>query len=118
MSASAHAGERYSAPFDFESGRFSDLFSFYDFKFTRYQIYPETGMNCRGVEVPHWHHLRERLPLMHDALGDYPLLGWDIAITPTGPAILETNYMPGFNTSQQVLDIGIGDPSIRKIFKG
>ena len=69
-------------------------------QFVEYTAHPVTGVQFKGFQVPYW---QECLELMRKAL---PLaskisnIGWDMAITPEGPLLIEANTIPGFNTAQ------------------
>lgn len=55
--------------------------------------HPDTGFVFEGFEIPFY---TEILQLLKDALKIFPdrLIGWDIAITTTGPVIVECNSYP------------------------
>lgn len=65
-----------------------------------YAAHPITGVPFKGLQLPFW---EETIAMMRRAV---PLaskisnIGWDVAITPTGPLIIEANTIPGFNTAQ------------------
>jgi hypothetical protein len=54
---------------------------------TRYQGHPDTGVRFEGHAVPFY---EEAVALCRRFL-----IGWDVAITPRGPLILEPNLFPG-----------------------
>lgn len=54
--------------------------------------HPVTGVAIAGFEVPFY---REALAMVEEAsrrLPTVPYVGWDVAITPTGPALIEANH--------------------------
>jgi len=56
--------------------------------------HPDTNEPIEGVEIPYWDQV---LQIAKDVAGLFPnalLLGFDIAITPDGPTIIETNADP------------------------
>ena len=65
-----------------------------------YREHPVTHVPFEGFQIPYW---KETIDMMAKAL---PLaskisnIGWDVAITPEGPIIIEANTIPGFNTAQ------------------
>lgn len=69
-------------------------------QFVEYAAHPVTGVKFKGLQIPYW---QECLALMRKAL---PLasrianIGWDVAVTPEGPLLIEANTIPGFNTAQ------------------
>ena len=117
MASTSTNARRFTVPVDTKSGRIFDLFSFHKNKNTTYETFPDTDQNPRNVKLPNWEAIAPQLPALHDALGAYPVLGWDICFTPEGPLILEANYTPALETSQQVNDVGIGDPAFASVFK-
>ncbi len=57
----------------------------------RYAHHPVTGNPITGVQVPFW---KETIELVKRAASEVPgvrTVGWDIAITPTGPTLIEGN---------------------------
>ncbi len=52
---------------------------------------PEGGESFVGITVPCWNEAIDLALQAHTALGAYISLGWDVAITPDGPVLLETN---------------------------
>lgn len=44
-----------------------------------------------------------------EAFGDYALIGWDIAMTPEGPLLIEGNGKPGVLMPQRAARRGLGD---------
>lgn len=54
--------------------------------------HPQSGAAFAGVVVPHWAEVRGLVDRAARAFRMLPALGWDVAITPTGPVLLETNW--------------------------
>ncbi len=72
----------------------------------RFVRHPDTGVVIPGFKIPYW---RESLSLIEDAVPltvGVPLIGWDIAITASGPTLVEVNTHPGMWTMQAPLGIG------------
>lgn len=72
--------------------------------------HPDTELAFDTVRVP-W--LREAQQLVLDCAREMPevrYIGWDVAITPTGPVIVEGNGAPGTSDVQQLIvrDTGFG----------
>jgi len=58
-----------------------------------YEKHPATGVTFKGIVIPFF---REALDMVRETgrmIGGYT--GWDVAITPTGPVLIEANIMPG-----------------------
>ena len=53
--------------------------------------HPETGVSIDGFRIPFWHEAVELARDAHLRFDSFGYLGWDIAITPTGPKIIEAN---------------------------
>lgn len=62
----------------------------------RHRVHPDTGGVIDGAVVPHWGAVLALVQRVHDALPDDmpPLLGWDVAVTETGPVVVEGNDVP------------------------
>ena len=65
-----------------------------------FERHPDTGVMIRGFQIPNW---VELLHFTEEAAMHYPMkyVGWDIALTPEGPALIEGNvHWPGGNIIQ------------------
>lgn len=63
--------------------------------------HPDTGITLMGYQIPY---VKEAIELCKKAALEEPkmrLIGWDVCITPTGPAIIEGNDYPGYDFWQQ-----------------
>lgn len=61
----------------------------------RYETHPGTGTPFVGFQVPLW---EEVMALVQEAANVVPgvrYVGWDVAVTPTGPVLVEGNQYPG-----------------------
>lgn len=68
---------------------------------TNFEIHPYTGVPLLGYEIPY---VKEAIELCKKAALVEPkmrFLGWDVCITPTGPAIIEGNDYAGYDFWQQ-----------------
>lgn len=66
----------------------------------RYIYHPVTGEKIVGFNIPLWEELKEMVTKAAERMPDYPVRGWDIAITPDGPCIIEVNSYPGSRLNQ------------------
>ena len=69
-------------------------------KTVEHTVHPVTGVPFKGLQIPFWD---DTIAMMKKAVpqaSKISNIGWDIAITPTGPIIIEANTIPGFNTAQ------------------
>ena len=68
--------------------------------FNVYDRHPDTGVEFVGYQLPM---VPEAIALAKEAAHEIPQVahvGWDMAITPTGPAIIEGNDYPGTDLCQ------------------
>lgn len=62
---------------------------------SRYDTHPDSGESIIDYRVPLWN---EAVALVKDAarrIPEVPYVGWDVAITPEGPLLIEGNWIPG-----------------------
>jgi len=57
-----------------------------------YREHPRTGMTIKGIRVPFFDRVVEMVTEASTRLPTVPYVGWDIAITPEGPALIEANH--------------------------
>lgn len=61
----------------------------------RYTVHPETGVSIVGFTVPFFDEALDLARELARVEPHVPYIGWDIAITPTGPVVIEGNYNSG-----------------------
>ena len=71
-----------------------------------YDIHPVTGENITGVEIPYWAETIETIKKAALEVPEVRTIGWDIAITPQGPTLIEGN--DNWNKTNFELVTGIG----------
>jgi hypothetical protein len=54
--------------------------------------HPDTGSQIAGRALPCWSDTIELAVKAHSTFAEFPSIGWDIAITPAGPVLVEANY--------------------------
>ncbi len=89
----AHAGGFYVG-IDFKNGRLKNIgHQYMEYGGASLKKHPESGYTLEGFEIPFF---QEAVDLVRQTLTKLPdrYLGWDIAITPTGPLIIEANEYP------------------------
>lgn len=57
-----------------------------------YTEHPVTGTTIKGVKVPYYDQVVEMVTEASKRLPTVPYVGWDIAITPEGPSLIEANH--------------------------
>ena len=94
----AHAGGIY-AEVDVKEGVIvSEALS--DKTSSKFIRHPTTGTIIPGSLIPYWDECKDLVKNASKLLPDVCLLGWDIAITPNGPTIVEVNNRPGLGLVQ------------------
>ena len=79
-----------------EAGRFEN--EAIDLVGTHYQVHPDTGVRFEGRAVPFYDKAVALCRRAQLALAsDFFLIGWDVAITPRGPVIIELNLFTGLS---------------------
>jgi hypothetical protein len=99
------------APIDLESGRLgpftAELFQWRFFD--TFAVHPINGVAVEGRILPFWRETKELVLAAHRLFPAFVLFGWDVAITPEGPMILEGNVVPDVNFLQRVFHHGAGE---------
>lgn len=78
--------------------------------------HPDTGGQIKGKQLPYWSELLDLAKRAHMAFPDLPLIGWDIAITPDGPLIIEANCNPRMQLIQIQENIPVSKTSLAKLY--
>ena len=68
--------------------------------------HPDTGVRFEGREVPFWSEIRALVTRAAPVAAPLVSVGWDIAVTPDGPAIIEANANWEVSTTQLVQGLG------------
>jgi hypothetical protein len=64
------------------------------------EIHPDTGTRLAGFQLPHWPQAVALALASHAALERIGFVGWDVALTPDGPVLVEGNFSPGARLAQ------------------
>ena len=80
------------AEIDVESGRI--ITPAYSYRREMYLQHPDTGVFLQGTELPLWEQCKQLVEDGWLRISGLPLVGWDIAVTPNGPTIVEVNAQP------------------------
>lgn len=62
-----------------------------DYYSKKYRFHPDTKVVFSGIQIPFWKQLRECVLKAAKALPGIASVGWDVAVTPDGPVIIEGN---------------------------
>lgn len=69
--------------------------------------HPDTGAVINGAKLPSWHDVRDFALATHKEFSDRVIVGWDIAITPEGPLLIEGNGAPDLDIMQRFIRHGL-----------
>lgn len=97
----AHTGGVY-VRINMENGELFD--TAYDEDLREYKFHPLTGHKFVGTKIKGVKKIIETAELLGNKLPNLTFIGWDIAITPTGPVVLEGNSSPGLTIIQRTYD--------------
>lgn len=81
----------------------------------RLDRHPDTGVEFSTFEIPFFEEVKKTAIYFHSMLKDIHSIGWDIAITPDGPAYIEGN--DDWSIVQSQLDGGVRDLYNRDFFE-
>ncbi len=87
---------------NFETGTLNPMV-FSDFahgKGVAYNEHPNTGVKFDGFQIPFYKEARKLAEEAAQLVPQIRLVGWDIAIQPDGPVIIEGNHHPGLGSSE------------------
>jgi hypothetical protein len=71
--------------------------------------HPTTGARIEGRVLPFWQELIELAYRAHAVFPNRVIVGWDIAILPDGPCVVEGNTQPDLDIHQRVSRRPLGD---------
>lgn len=61
-------------------------------RFETFTVQPTSGKKVQGFEIPRWNEALELCRTAHsEVFSTFPTVGWDVAITPDGPVLIEMN---------------------------
>lgn len=73
-----------------------------------YPAHPVSGVPIAGRVLPEWPGVQALVRRAHaEAFADYRLIGWDVAMTPDGPLLIEGNGKPGVLMPQRAARQGL-----------
>ena len=65
-----------------------------------YEAHPATGIKFEGYELPYAKEIKELVKKAALVIPEFRYVGWDVCITPDGPAIVEGNDYPAYDFPQ------------------
>jgi len=77
--------------------------------------HPLTGVVFEGFEVPYWKEVKETAAQAQKVFSELKAIGWDLAVCPAGPVVIEGNIEWG-TTGIQATNGGLLTPRNRSLF--
>lgn len=105
------------ASLDYETGRVGRVIKGAGLARVILDRHPDTGRSFEGFAVPNWAETKAMVLQAAAALSGVRLIGWDIAITSRGGAIVETNNSPDFMLAQLAEGRGALDATLQSVFE-
>ncbi len=82
---------------------------------TQLKAHPLTGTVFEDLRVPHWTEVKEMAAKAQKVFAELKAIGWDLAVRPTGPVMIEGNIEWG-TTGIQATNGGLLTPRNRSLF--
>lgn len=86
------------APVDMKTGKVNKPAATFGSK--TYENHPTTNKKIKGIQLPYWKEICDMLDEAGKVVPEVRYVGWDIAITPNGPCLIEGNTSPGYKYYQ------------------
>jgi len=108
-----HRGDEYAAAVDLATGALGSMCGDKSYgPADWYDTHPVTGAQVRGRIIQDWAGIRDLAIAGHHAFIQRMLLGWDVALTPNGPVLIEANAYPDTEFLQRVHRQPIGESKL------
>lgn len=100
---------------DIETGRLKERGFQKTSQTAQLRRHPLTGTVFEGFEVPYWKEVRETAAKAQKVFSELKAIGWDLAVSPSGPVMIEGNIEWG-TTGIQATNGGLLTPKNRALF--
>ncbi|MCL2203995.1 MAG: hypothetical protein FWB88_08650 [Defluviitaleaceae bacterium] len=84
---------------------------------TRFPAHPDTGVAFQGMDIPFYAQAEALVKKAALRIPGIRYAGWDVAITETGPLLIEANHNPAHSAYQTIAFMRPGEPGKRPLFK-
>ena len=74
--------------------------------------HPVSQVTLPGMQIPFWDEIRACAVAAHELMPEFGVFGWDIAVTETGPLIVEGNTSPQHSLYQLATGRGVLNPAL------
>ena len=81
------------------------------------EAHPASGAAFADVQIPFWEEICDIALRGHEVLPQFGVFGWDIAVTPEGPLIIECNANPHHMLYQLATGRAIQNPEFMPVFE-
>jgi hypothetical protein len=78
--------------------------------------HPVSGKQLRGWQIPNWEAMIDTALRGHKVMPEFGVFGWDVAIGPDGPIIVECNANPHHMLYQLAFDAPVLNPEFSAVF--
>lgn len=110
--------DEYGAAIDLQTGELGQMCSDIDLApQSWWDRHPQTGAQVKGRIIAQWPEIAALAQRAHRAFPQRKLVGWDIALTPTGPMLLEGNLKPDTHFLQRVHRQMIGQSPLAPLLR-
>lgn len=111
-----HSTDSLNSPVDMMTGELGCAFRIQPFC-QGYEQHPLTKDVIKGRILPDWHQALDLVLKTHACLQGYVFLGWDVALTPDGPLLLEANAGWDMILMQSPQQMPLGQTRFSHIFR-
>lgn len=80
-----------------------------EYDITKYYEHPDTRLSFANSKIAHWDTVLLLVQSVSAMLPKYRVIGWDIALTPNGPVIIEMNTGAGIYSVQMNFEGGVAE---------
>ncbi|UWQ92164.1 hypothetical protein K3727_05025 [Rhodobacteraceae bacterium M382] len=79
--------------------------------------HPVSGEKFKGLQIPHWDEACKMAAEAHALFPEFGVIGWDVAMTPDGPSLIECNDNPFHSLYQLAFQRGIKNDDFMPVFE-
>ena len=80
-------------------------------------MHPDTNVGLTGVVIPQWSEVTRLILRASETVPGFLVQGWDVALTPRGPVLLEVNWVGDVDLPQHAYGRGWLDEQFRAFLR-